>query len=724
MKTCTFIICFLLSAIASHATPSVGYAAKPVDVTAPDDPLKVNLAPFTICLEAEKANSDAPISPDPNASGGLTRGTRDSGDYFVDYQTDVPTTGKYLLTIRYYAEHDSQVSVSVNAGPLTQVELPASHSWNIVSKEHTFEVDLLKGNNRVRIKELPGSNVRQDKTCWTENGPSDPVDETPVSCDYIVGSIVSDLYPSCGQGIGVSADCGGAGCNGLKYKWTGPGLNASGNSISFYAPTENGTFTYTRTSSKPGCADQTSEFKLTITDCGDAPFKICLEAEDTGGTGPITEDPNASGGKTRGAQDRDDYGVFYVVHDVQSEGPHAVTFRYYAEANTAVEVRINDEVNPYKIELPASNSWNIVWIEQTIVFTLRKGLNAIYVKGLAGYSPVRQDKICVEQMPGTPPSCDFNITAQTSTSTPQCGAQVSLTANCTGPDCAGIFYNWTGANGFARYTQNIEVTAPSSNGSDGYNVAAGKDGCAYKNVFVAFTVTNCPPVGEPFSTCVEAEHSASNGPGSDDPNASNGQTRGAENNYDYYVDYDVYGITKAGFFPVTLRYYAASDAQVSVSINGTVVIPTLNLVSTHSWNIVAREETFYITLFEGTSTIRIQGLPGAACRQDKICIGPDQNVYTRMAAPGSVKLQNDVTSLQAYPNPAPGEFKAVFQLPIRTSGTMRITDSRGRVWHERAVTGKGAHEERITLPDAPVGIYLLQVKKQDSVETKKILLTH
>ncbi|MCF2505361.1 T9SS type A sorting domain-containing protein [Dyadobacter sp. CY107] len=715
MKTCTFVICFLLTAITLNAAAPLDYAGRLADNKTVNDPFKAKLAPFTVCLEAETANSDAPVSQDPNASNDLTRGARDSEDYFVDYQTDVPTAGKYLLTIRYYAEENSQVSVSVNAGPLMQIELPASHSWNIAWKEYTFEVDLIAGNNRVRIKELPGYNVRQDKTCWTENGGSLPVD-----CDYIVGSIVTDYYPSCGQAIGVSADCGGNACAGLSYRWTGPGLDASGSSVSFYAPSENGNFTYTRTSSKPGCPDQTSDFKLTITDCGDGPFQICLEAEDTGGTGPITEDPNASGGKTRGERDRDDYGVFYLVPDVQVEGPHAVTFRYYAEANTAFEVRINDEVNPHKIELPASNSWNIVWIEQTFVFTLRKGFNSIFVKGLPGYRPVRHDKICVEQMPGTPPSCDFTITAQTSTSTPQCGAQVSLTANCTGPDCDGIFYNWTGANGFARYTQNIEVTAPSVHTSDGYNVAAGKDGCAYKNVFVAFT-TSCPPAQEPFSACVEAEHSASSGPESHDPNASNGQTRGAQDNYDYFVEYQVDGITKAGFFPVTLRYYAEADAQISVAVNDALVIPSLNLAPTHSWNIVAREETFYITLFAGTNTIRIQGLPGAACRQDKICIGPDQNVYTRMAAPGAPEMQGDIPSLQAYPNPAIGEFNAVFQLPVGTSGTMRLTDTQGRVWHERAVKGKGVHEERIILPGAPAGIYLLQVKKPDSVETKKIL---
>ncbi|TLV03447.1 T9SS type A sorting domain-containing protein [Dyadobacter luticola] len=725
MKICTLAFLLLIAAFTSYAAePTGGYVRKPANISAPGDS-KADPAPFSFCVEAEKSNGDGQISVDPNASGNLTRGLRDSLDYFVTYTTDVPHAGKYLITLRYFSEQDARVSVSVNNQSLIYVDLPSSGSWNIAWKEYTVEVNLRASTNSIRIKELPGYNVKQDKTCWTENGPSDPVVEAP-GCDYVVNTLVSDNHPGCGQGIGFAVECGQANCTGITYKWTGPGLDATGTSTSFLAPSQNGVYTYTRTTSKAGCPDQTSDIKITITECTDSPFRACIEAEEAGGNGPTSSDPNASGGKTRGGQDREDYTVNYAVPFVLNEGAHAVTFRYYAAANTAVEVRINDEIYPYKIELPSSNSWNITPTEYTVLFALKKGLNLIFVKGLPGYSPVRHDKICVEQVPGLSPSCDFDVTASVSTTMPQCGEQMTFSAKCTGPDCAGIYYNWYGDNGFARYTQTFDVAAPVANGSYNYSVSAGKDGCADKVIFVPFTVSGCGGgEQEPFSACVEAEHSASNGPDSDDPNASNGQTRGAQNNYDYYVDYQLPEITKAGYFPVTLRYYAEGNAQVSISVNGTEVIPTLNLAPTYSWNIVTREETFYITLFEGINTIRIQGLPGTPVRQDKICVGADQNVYNaRMAAPEALEMQRDAHALQTYPNPAPGEFKAIFDLPTGTSGIMRVMDTQGRMWHERAVQGKGAHDERITLPNAPAGIYMLQLKKPDSVETKKVLITH
>jgi hypothetical protein len=717
MKTCTFAICLLFSALVSYATVIKDSYLSKIDETpasyrnsAPDS------GPVTLCLEAENSDGTGPVSEDPNASNGKTRGALDNWDYYVDYEPNNTPAGKYQLTIRYYAEYNATVNVSINGGAVLAVNLPATHSWNVVWAEHTFELTLNEGSNKIRIQEQSGYNVRQDKICLAK------VSE-PALCDYAMGTIVSNNKPSCGQSVGVSADCSGGGCQGLNYKWSGPGVDVSGTSyLSFHAPSANGNYEYTITTSKEGCPKRVHRFELNVTGCADEPFSACVEAENSNGNGPVTEDPAASNGKTRGAQDNWNHYVEYEVNGVKTAGPYELTLRYYAAGDGAVDIIVNGGELVPVAGLPSTHSWNIAWGERTVTVHLAEGNNKIRIVGLPGYSPVRQDKICIapSNHPGTPPACDFEVAAKAVIISPSCHDAVAIYALCSGPDCESITYRWTG-NGIDQEGSIVHLDPPGRNGTFTYTLTATKNLCVPKTATVEFTTTGCD-TGEPFSTCVEAEHSASNGPGSDDPNASNGQTRGAENNYDYYVDYAINDVPASGFYPVTLRYYAAGNAQVSITINGVLSLPSLALAATNSWNIVWREETLYITLYKGNNVVRIQGLPGAACRQDRFCVHPAVSTV-RMAAPGSLELQNDAPKLQAFPNPATGEFKASFDLKTSEAATIQVTDLQGKVWHTQHVKGKGSHQERINLGNAPSGIYLLKVKKPDSVETKKILLT-
>nr|WP_295928345.1 T9SS type A sorting domain-containing protein [uncultured Dyadobacter sp.] len=899
MKTCTFFLCFLLSAIASFASaPAGGDAGTSSGIhDAGDQPAP----PFTICLEAENGNGDGPISPDPNASNGLTRGAQNGPEYFVDYHTNVPSTARYKVTLRYYAERNSLVNVSVNGGKPYQIELPASHSWNIAWAEHTFEVNLIGSTNRIRIQELPGYDVRQDKACWTEIpgtewpilcdfrvnpwavdnppfyqpgqvvtldarcsgndcdatsmawigndinipsavatfvAPSTPGDYTytlfaarygcpkdtsvnvtirvqnvsagcdfqvaptaamsryevgsdmgfaancsgancdeltyiwsgngilregrnigvkapdtpgtytynlmgtkpgcggktasvtvevviPPGCDYDVSSAVSNTTPNCSEQITLTSQCTGPDCDGVRYGWVGGGLNTSTASVTIPAPSVKGTYTYTVYANKEGCRGKSSSVTV-VTNCDSGPtqpFIACVEAENATSDGEITDDPNASNGKTRGTQNGPNYFVEYEINGVKATGYHQVTLRYYAAQQTAITISVNGEMTAPLIGLAASGSWNIVWTEKEFSFNLKEGNNKIRIWSGYGYSVIRQDKICVYGSGGSgnPPSCDFNITTGASTTTPACSTSVSLGSSCSGFDCPSVSYQWSG-NGMNSTFASTTVSPPRANGTYTYTLTASKNACPSVIKTIDITVSGCTPSG-PFSACAEAEWSASNGPTSSDPNASNGQTKGAQDNYDYYVEYYIADVPVSGVYPVKLRYYAEANAQVSVAVNGNITNPAVQLPATYSWNIVSREETIYVTLPAGNNKIRIQGLPGAACRQDKICVGDLQST-ARMAAPEVLQKQTDSPLLQAYPNPAPGEFKAAFYLQTGKAATLLITDTQGKVWHRRQVNGKGSHEERIDLGNAPSGIYLLQVKKPDSVETKKILYTH
>lgn len=711
MKTFTFAICLLFSALVSYATaPKGGYTGEIFRTSTAD------AAAFTQCLEAENSGGTGPVSDDPNASNGKTRGERNDQDYYVDYEThDVPA-GKYQLTIRYYAESNATVHVAVNDGSMFAVNLAATHSWNIVWAEHTFEVTLHEGHNKIRIQEQYGYNVRQDKICLAQV-------DGPAPCDYSIGTVISNNNPSCGQGVGVSANCQGPDCVDLNYKWSGPGVDISGayaNYIAFNAPSANGTHSYTLTTSKPGCPETTRQVELTVSGCDSAPFSACVEAEDSEGNGPVTEDPNASNGQTRGAQDNWDHYVEYAVNGVPSAGPYELTLRYYAAGDAAVDVIVNGGELVPVVGLPSTHSWNIAWAERTVTVHLAAGNNKIRLVGLPGYSPVRQDKICVvtSNWTGTPPACNYTIAANAVRISQSCHDGVALVARCLGEDCESVSYRWSG-HGIDSEEAIVRLPPSETNGLFSYTVTATKNLCVPKTATVEFT-TSCD-IGAPFGACVEAEISLGNGPISDDPNASNGQTRGAEDNYNYYVDYAVNNVPAMGTYPVTLRYYAPQDAQVTVILNEVMLIPALHLPATHSWNIVWREETFYVPLHEGNSIIRIQGLPGPAIRQDRLCASPEEP-GARMAAPGRIETSNNAPLLRAFPNPAPGAFKAAFYLEPGQAGTIRVTDVQGKVWHTQQLKGKGFHEERIPVANAPSGIYLLQVKKANSVETQKIII--
>jgi hypothetical protein len=867
--------------------------------------------PFSLCLEAETSNGNGPITGDPNASGGSTRGDKENYDHYVDYAVNgVKTTGVHQLKLRYYANGNAKVSIAVNGNTaLASVSLPGTFSWNIVWREEIINVTLNQGNNTVRIQGLPGYSVRQDKICvtgdgtqgpenpvtcnftvaptsnkqnyapqeamnfsancsgadcgsvtygWTGNGtnatgaspsinapagagdytytltaskagcanktsniPIHVVNNQPVQCDFAVTASPSNATPACSAAFTLTANCTGGNCEGVNYLWTGNGINQAGKSVNVNAPATNGAFNYMVTASKAGCIDKTATTSITVSNCvppvTGEPFSLCLEAETSNGNGPITGDPNASGGSTRGDKENYNHYVDYAVNGVKTTGVHQLKLRYYANGNAKVSIAVNGNTALASVSLPATFSWNIVWREETINVTLNQGNNTVRIQGLPGYS-VRQDKICmtgdgtqgpenpvtcnftvaptsnkqnyapqeamnfsancsgadcgsvtyawtgngtnatgasssinapagagdytytltaskagcanktsnitIHVVNNQPVQCDFTVTASPSNATPACSAAFTLTANCTGGNCEGVNYLWTG-NGINQARKTVNVNASGTNGAFNYMVTASKVGCTDKTATTSITVSNCvPPVtGEPFSLCLEAETSNGNGSITGDPNASGGSTRGDKDNYNHYVDYAVNGVKSAGVYQLKLRYYASGNPTVSVSVNGNVVLPLMQLPSTYTWNIVTREEIINVTLAEGSNTVRIQGLPGPSCRQDKICVTGNGTINARLGAPEmNAQTTHFGESLTVYPNPSPSHFETKFNLETG-EGTITVTDMRGKIWLTRKVKGAGAHQEQIQLNNAPAGIYILQIKKGNETEVKKLLLT-
>ncbi|WP_291036502.1 M4 family metallopeptidase [Dyadobacter sp. 50-39] len=160
-------------------------------------------------------------------------------------------------------------------------------------------------------------------------------------------------------------------------------------------------------------------------------------------------------------------------------------------------------------------------------------------------------------------SCNFNVSASNSNGNPSPGQGLQLLYSCSGGDCGGVSYAWSG-NRVNGSSSPLNINAPGATGSYTYTVTATRNGCGPKTASTSINVSN----GGGMNACIEAETSNGNGPVSSDPNASNGQTRGAENNSNHYVDYVVTGVPSSGVYAVKLRYYSSSAPVVSVSVNG------------------------------------------------------------------------------------------------------------------------------------------------------------
>lgn len=131
---------------------------------------------FSQCLEAElMSGANGPITSDPNASNGQTRGAENQYGHFVDYTVNVPSGGLYQVTLRYYSSASPLVSVTVNGGNAQSISLPNSGSWNIAYTDYTFAVSLNAGASTLKIAGTGGGSCRQDKVCVTGEGQICPV---------------------------------------------------------------------------------------------------------------------------------------------------------------------------------------------------------------------------------------------------------------------------------------------------------------------------------------------------------------------------------------------------------------------------------------------------------------------------------------------------------------------------------------------------------------------
>ena len=108
------------------------------------------------------------------------------------------------------------------------------------------------------------------RQCLRFNGETCTTTPTP-NCNFAVAPTISDgnANRACGQGVTLNANCTGSDCGSVSYSWSGNGIpaNSNGSSVSFNVPGTGGSYGYSVTASKAGCANQTNGVNINVS-CG------------------------------------------------------------------------------------------------------------------------------------------------------------------------------------------------------------------------------------------------------------------------------------------------------------------------------------------------------------------------------------------------------------------------------------------------------------------------
>ncbi|MCF0056482.1 hypothetical protein [Dyadobacter sp. CY356] len=194
----------------------------------------------------------------------------------------------------------------------------------------------------------------------------------------------------------------------------------------------------------------------------------------------------------------------------------------------------------------------------------------------------------------TQANCDFNVSASSTNNNPSPGQSLQLTYGCSGNDCAGISYSWSG-NGVSGNSSPLNITAPGSAGTYSYTVTASKSGCGNK------TATTSITVGNVTGTCISLGDQCSG-------NSSEVRT--------YTTN-----MSSSGTFPLKLTYRAHEGPSVGlVRINGG---------SWQSFNLGQTSASQYVeitigsfNLNSGNNTVEFASAGGYICFR-QLCAGTE-----------------------------------------------------------------------------------------------------
>ncbi|MCY7357225.1 MAG: hypothetical protein LH609_07085 [Rudanella sp.] len=233
-----------------------------------------------------------------------------------------------------------------------------------------------------------------------------------------------------------------------------------------------------------------------LTQAINLPYTLVDDTSDPGGTPPSGSsqckngNENSGGNRTPNGTIVGGFGnsseFMEYIFNVQTGGSTNFSIHYASGDSQAGMMLV---VNGTSVPLyrPGTASWTPNADASTTI-NLNAGNNTIRIQGSRDGN-FAYDRLCIGSG-GTPPPGCFSIAPTVSNPNPGCNAPLTLNANCSGADCSGVTYAWSG-NGQSYSGATPGITGPGSNGTTTYSVTASKAGCSNQTGSVNVTVSGC-----------------------------------------------------------------------------------------------------------------------------------------------------------------------------------------------------------------------------------------
>lgn len=336
---------------------------------------------------------------------------------------------------------------------------------------------------------------------------------------------------------------------------------------------------------------------------------------------------------------------------------------HYASGDSQAGIMLVVNGTSVPLYRPGTGSWTPNADASTTI-NLVGGTNTIRIQGSEA-GDFSYDRICIGSGSTPPPTgCGFSIAPTVSNGNPACGQQgINLLANCSGADCGGVTFSWSG-NGQSYSGSSPGITAPTSNGNFTYALTASKSGCGSLTNSTSINQVNCGST-PPFSIA-DVQLNCSTGVVTMSFNGANGSA----------IEYKAVG----------LQDWSTNQLMVP------------------SWQRNGTSFVFYARQSGTEATVSFT----SSCAGYRIATSPEPDAET---------------GLVVSPNPTGGKVMARFMLVNGQRATLSVVSLSGQSLQTRSVVGTGKMQaETLDLSNQSGGVYVVRLQSGNVVKTAKVVL--